>query len=135
MSRTYGLCQPFAIDLRCMACTVPAPVVGANAGIPVNTVVAELEDYEQWRSAQVALTHSDQTRQVCFRNDANDSSVDSSVDPVFPLSRPPLHLRFRLTITVYSEQGILCELAMQESAAFSCPRVCMVSGLVKAYHK
>ena len=73
-----------------MACTVPAPVVGANAGIPVNTVVAELEDYEQWLSAQVALTHSDQTRQVCFRNDANDSSVDSSVDASLPTEPTPI---------------------------------------------
>jgi hypothetical protein len=51
----------FAIDLRCTARTVPASVVGVNTGITVHPVVAELEDYEQWRSAQVALTHSDRT--------------------------------------------------------------------------
>ena len=53
--------KPFAIDLCRTAHTVPAPVVRVNAGISINPVVAELEDYEQWRSAQVALTYSDRT--------------------------------------------------------------------------
>ena len=82
--------SPFAIELRRTARTVPSSVVGANAGITVNPVVAELEDYEQWRSAQVALTHSDQPRRVCFRNDANDSSVDSSADASLPTG--PTHI-------------------------------------------
>ena len=51
----------FAIDLCCTARTVPALDVRVNVGIAVNPVFAELEDYERWRSAQVALTHSDQT--------------------------------------------------------------------------
>ena len=38
---------PFAIDLRCTARTVPASAVGANKGIPVHPVVAELESYEK----------------------------------------------------------------------------------------
>ena len=56
----------FEIDLRRTARTVPATAVGVNAGISVHPVVAELENYEQWRSARVALTYSDQTRNVCF---------------------------------------------------------------------
>jgi hypothetical protein len=50
------------------------------------------------------------------------------------LLRHPIYVRgSEFTITVYSEQGILCELAMQESAALLCPRLCMVPGLVEAY--
>ena len=42
-------------------------------------MVAELENYEQWRSAQVSLTHSDQTGRVCFRDVASKSTVDASL--------------------------------------------------------
>ena len=75
---------PFAIDLCCTARTVPASAVGVNAGISVHPVVAELENYKQWRSAQVALTHSDQSRRVCFRNVASDSAVDASLHTASP---------------------------------------------------
>jgi len=71
--------QPFAIHLRRTARTVPVAAVGANMGIPVHPVVAELEDYEKWRPEQVALTHSYRTRRVCFRDAAIDSSVDVSL--------------------------------------------------------
>ena len=76
--------SPFAIDLCCTARTVPASFVGVNAGITVNPVVAELEDYEQWRSSQVDLTHSNQTQRVCFCNDANNSADNVSLPTASP---------------------------------------------------
>jgi hypothetical protein len=85
--------SPFGINLRCTARTVPASVVGVKAGITVNPVVAELEDYEQWRFAQVALTHSDQTRRVCFR----DAAIDSSVDASFPTEPTPISSKVQMT--------------------------------------
>ncbi len=77
---------PFAIDLCRTARTVPTTVVGFNAGIPVDSVLAEFEDYEQWRSAQVACTHSYKTQRVCFCNAANDSAVDASLPTASPSS-------------------------------------------------
>ena len=74
---------PFAIDLCCTARTVPASAVGVNAGILVHPVVAELENYKQWRSAQVALIHSKQTQRVCVRDVASDSAVDASLLTVY----------------------------------------------------
>ena len=70
---------PFAIDLCCTARTVPASAVGVNAGISVHPVVAELEHYEQWRSSQVALTHSNQSRRVFFRDVSSSSTFDASL--------------------------------------------------------
>ena len=70
---------PFAIDLCCTARTVPASAVGVNTGISVHPVVVELDNYEQWRSSQLALTHSDQSRRVCFCDVASNSSVDASL--------------------------------------------------------
>ena len=75
---------PFAIDHRCTARTVPASAVRVNVGISVHPVVAELEDYEQWCSAQVSLTHSDQSKTVCFCNVASASTVDASILTVSP---------------------------------------------------
>ena len=132
---------PFAIGLCHTVRTVPASAVGVNAGISVHPVVAELENYEQWRSAQVALTHSDQTRNVHFAM----FRALLLLMPVFLLLRHLL-LRPRLrifSITMYSVQMVLCQytctthdLAMHESAALSCPLLCMVSGLVElAYCK
>ena len=75
---------PFVIDLCCTARTVPASAVGVNAGISVHPAVAELGNYEQWRSAQVALTHSDQSKTVCFRDVASTSTVDASLPTASP---------------------------------------------------
>ena len=74
----------FAIDHRCTARTVPASAVGVNAGISVHPVVVELENYKQWRSSQVALTHSDQSKKVYFRNVASASAVDASLHTASP---------------------------------------------------
>ena len=72
------------IYLRRTAHTVPASAVGVNAGISVHPVVAELDNYEQWRSSQIDLTHSDQTWRVCFRDVASDYAVDDSLLTVSP---------------------------------------------------
>ena len=58
---------------------MPDSAVGVNAGISVHPVVEELDNYEQWRSAQVALTHSNQTRNVCFRDVSSSSTFDASL--------------------------------------------------------
>ena len=60
-----GICSHIANVGNCLSChfwiaLLPCfgAVVGVNAGFSIHPVVADLEDDEQWHSAQVALTHS-----------------------------------------------------------------------------
>ena len=78
---------PFAIDHRCTARNVPTSAVGANMGISVHPVVAKLENYEQWRSAQAALIHSDQTKNVRFRDVLCASIGDASLPTASPSTK------------------------------------------------
>ena len=55
-----GYCLAFIVPLYPLHPYLAQLVVGVNAGFSIHPVVANLEDCEQWRSAQVALTHSDQ---------------------------------------------------------------------------
>ena len=70
---------PFTIDHRPTTRTVPTSAVGANAGILVHPTVAELENYKKWRSDQVALNHSDHTKNVLFCNVVSAYTVNASL--------------------------------------------------------
>ena len=57
---------PFPIELRCTARTVPTTVVAVNAGMASDTVVQELEYYEQWRLVQANHILPQQEKNVRF---------------------------------------------------------------------
>ena len=63
---------------------MPASADGVNAGISVHPVVVEFDNYEQWGFAQVSLTHSDQSKKVCFRDVASPSAVNLSLHTASP---------------------------------------------------
>ena len=69
---------PFPIDFRRPSTAVPAPDAGANVSTRVDDTVLQLESYEQWRTAQAALSRPSAIKVVHFGPDAEPPSLAAS---------------------------------------------------------
>ena len=68
---------PFPIELRRTARTVPTANVEVNAGMVSDSVVRELEHYEQWRSAQTDHVVPQREKNVRFCGESLSTTFDT----------------------------------------------------------
>jgi hypothetical protein len=74
---------PFPMDFCCTSNTVPNPDAGVNVGTVIHPVICELNNYERWRCAQIAVTTpSAPKKNVRFDNFlTHNASTDNTATP------------------------------------------------------